>query len=170
MLSRDPDLLQILDRLTTGLAELKANVISRWGRIPHTAADPASPPDGSTWIRSDNGNLSWRANAVTHPTAWTAPTLAGAWVNFGGTQQVAQYRMVGDRVFLRGVVKTGVIGTAVFTLPAGFRPPSPNGDLQFTVSSNSAFGVVGISPAGVVTALVGNNAAFWLGCDFSTIA
>lgn len=62
---RDPDMVQIISDLQDNLAALKANVISRWGRVPYVAADPASPPDGSMWIRSDTGALRYRTNGVT---------------------------------------------------------------------------------------------------------
>lgn len=62
---RDPDLIQIISKLQGDLDELTKNVISRAGRVPHVAADPASPPDGSDWIRSDTGEWRYRANGVT---------------------------------------------------------------------------------------------------------
>lgn len=109
------------------------------------------------------------ALAVLAPGAWTAPTFTGTWVNFGGTNQVAQYRKVGDRVEIRGVIKTGTIATAAFTLPVGFRPPA-NGDLTFATVSNALFGAITITAAGVVTPAVGSNVSFHLNCSFSVTA
>lgn len=63
---RDPDLTQVVKGLMGGLADLKANVISRWGRVPHVAADPASPPDGAVWVRSDDLAARWQANGRTY--------------------------------------------------------------------------------------------------------
>lgn len=55
-----------LDRATRdGLADLKRLHISRWGRIPHLATDPTSPPDGSVWLRSDINQVRYRANGTT---------------------------------------------------------------------------------------------------------
>jgi hypothetical protein len=49
--------------------------------------------------------------------------FAGAWVNYGsGYQEVNYYRDPFQRVFLSGLAKSGVIGTTIFTLPAGYRP------------------------------------------------
>lgn len=62
---RDPDLIQIINKLQGDLDELTKNVIARNGRIPHIATDPASPPDGSAWIRSDDRGLRYRANGTT---------------------------------------------------------------------------------------------------------
>lgn len=102
------------------------------------------------------------------PSAWTAVTFTNSWVNFGGTDQVAQYRKVGDVVELRGSIKTGTIGNAAFTLPSGFRPPA---DTPFGVESNAAHGRVTITSAGVVTPDVGNTARVVLnGIRFSVTA
>lgn len=62
---RDLDATQILGKVADDLDALKANVISRWGRIPHVTADEASPPNGSTWIRSDDKGLRYRGNGTT---------------------------------------------------------------------------------------------------------
>ena len=162
---RDPDSTQVIASLVDGLAALKANVISRWGRIPHVAADPTSPPDGSVWIRSDTGNLNWRANGTTQQSAWTAVTFAGTWVDFGAPWQVAQYRRRGDDVQIRGAIKSGTINTAAFTLPAGFRPPA---DLAFTADAAGALGILTVTSAGVVTPLSGGTTFFTINCQFST--
>lgn len=62
---RDPDGIDIIRAARTGLDDLKKLVISRWGRVPHVAADPASPPDGAVWIRSDLRRFRFRANGLT---------------------------------------------------------------------------------------------------------
>lgn len=62
---RDPDLVQIIDKLQTDLDALKANVVSRWGRVPHVPADPAALVDGMVWIRSGDLGLRFRANGQT---------------------------------------------------------------------------------------------------------
>jgi len=84
-------------------------------------------------------------------TAWTAPTLLNGWTNTGGTYQVAQYRLFGDLVQLRGRIAGGTVGQTIFTLPAGFCPPAA---VTFAASSlisgNWAYGPVEIAPSGVV--------------------
>lgn len=97
-------------------------------------------------------------------TAWTAVTFQNSWVNYGGTDQVVQYRKVGDTVQLRGKAKNGTMSSAAFTLPAGFRPPA---DLSFTQASNGAFGAVVVSSAGVVTPAFGSNVSFSFNFQFS---
>ena len=63
---RDADLVAIISGLQDDLAALKANVISRWGRVPYVGADPASPPDGSVWVRSDLATLAFRSGGTTY--------------------------------------------------------------------------------------------------------
>lgn len=58
-------------------------------------------------------------------TAWTTPTLAGSWSNYGGAFSLPGYRRIGDVVYLRGLVARSGSPSAndvIFTLPAGFRP------------------------------------------------
>lgn len=70
--------------------------------------------------------------------AWTAPTLAGSWVNYGGDNAPAGYRLNGDTVELRGSVKSGT-GT-IFTLPAGMRPTA--GTASFVVPAGPGAAIV----------------------------
>lgn len=91
---RDPDLVQIIDNLQTRLAALEANTVSRWGRVPHVAADPATLADGQVWLRSDDKTMRYRANSTTGivgaRSPWGiqgAPVVATAnSTNVGGTQ------------------------------------------------------------------------------------
>ncbi|WP_217595500.1 hypothetical protein [Cohnella sp. GbtcB17] len=79
---------------------------------------------------------------------WIAPTLVNGWVNYGNGETVAGYYK-DDRgyVFMRGLIKSGAIGQAAFTLPAGYRPDSP---VRVSVNSNLAFGSLIISTDGRV--------------------
>ena len=57
---------------------------------------------------------------------WIAPTLLNSWVNFDAVRNTAGYLIEpGGRVWIKGLVKNGtaVAGTAIFTLPVGYRPP-----------------------------------------------
>ena len=84
---RDPDLTQIIDTNTTDLAALKATVISRWGRVPYVAADPASPTDGSVWINSADTSLRYRSSGVTASPGrivGSADATGTAWTNATG--------------------------------------------------------------------------------------
>ncbi len=87
------------------------------------------------------------------------PAFANSWVNFGGSQITAAFiRLPDGMVLLRGQVKSGTIGAAVFTLPAGYRPSAIVG--PFAVHSNAAFGECEVLSTGEVVALTGNNTSF----------
>lgn len=82
------------------------------------------------------------------------PAFANGWVNFGGNEEVAMYRKVGNRVELRGKIK-GTAGTTtlpspVYVLPVGFRPDKQSNGPVFPVVSNDALGMVSIDTNGLV--------------------
>lgn len=54
--------------------------------------------------------------------AWQTPALNAPWTNYGDAFAKAGYRKDGNRVQLRGLVKSGSGSSIVFLLPAGFRP------------------------------------------------
>lgn len=86
--------------------------------------------------------------------------FAGSWVNFGGTNESAQYyRDPWGRVYIGGIVKSGTIGTTIFTLPAGYRPEEAK---IYPVVSNGVFGICTVNPDGTVVASAGNNTYFTL--------
>jgi hypothetical protein len=99
--------------------------------------------------------------AAAAPTAWTAVTFQNGWVNFGGSQQVLQYRKEGDVVRLRGMAKSGTVGTIICVLPVGFRPP---GQVQ------SANGPIAITTAGEIYHQGSTNGAVDIGTTFSVTA
>lgn len=83
------------------------------------------------------------------------PAFTNAWVNFGAPYYDAQYKKGADQIVeLRGAIKTGAIGSAAFTLAAGYRPANT---MRFAVESNGAYGCVEITSAGVVTPQAGSN-------------
>jgi hypothetical protein len=104
--------------------------------------------------------------------ASTAPALLGAWVNFGGSRKPAGYYK--DRfgqVSLEGTVKSGVLGTAIMTLPGAYRP---SGRVRFAVSTlNGAvqtFGSVIVDSDGNVYGDAGGTTEFCLdGIKFKAV-
>ena len=85
-------------------------------------------------------------------------SFSNAWVNFGATR-VARYFKDRGRVYIEGLIKSGVVGSAAFTLPAGYRPEAT---ISFAVDSNSALGLVYVNSDGTVVPASGNNAFFHL--------
>lgn len=82
-------------------------------------------------LATDVENTLLGFGGVAAPGAWiTMPTLAAGWANLGAPYQVAQYRKVGQAVYLRGTLtRSGsayVALATICTLPVGFRPLATN--------------------------------------------
>ncbi len=105
--------------------------------------------------------------SIGRATPWTAVTFVNAHVNYGAGFQTVQYRKQGDMVQVRGLFRTGAVGSTVFTLPVGFRPPA---SLGFVVDSNSAFGRINVDPSGQVVLAAGSTASTWTNFSFSVKA
>lgn len=91
----------------------------------------------------------------------------GTWVNYGtgGHATTAFRRDANGLVTVKGLVKSGVIATPVFTLPSGYRPPESQ---VFTgVEGTNAFsrldvaGTAAGATAGQVVPVTGNPAVFY---------
>lgn len=103
--------------------------------------------------------------------AWSTASLAGAWNHFGAPYANAgYYKDAEGRVHLRGAVASGAVGSTIFTLPAGSRPP-------FTIVVPIAtwtgaawtFGAIAITSAGVVALNLGGTSIVFLdGISFRT--
>jgi hypothetical protein len=95
---------------------------------------------------------------------WIAATLLNSWVNFStgsdGNHLAAYSRDSNGIVRLRGVIKTGAIGTVALTLPQGFRPGTSavnQGIMRIPVVSAGSFGYVTIEYDGDVIIAAGSN-------------
>ena len=90
---------------------------------------------------------------------WKYFVYENSWVDNSSTTNSAQYRKVGDIVELRGTVKDGTLGTAIFTLPVGYRPAK---NTNLSTVANNAFGYAYINTDGEVDATSGSNVWFSL--------
>jgi hypothetical protein len=130
--------------------------------------------EGMTCYLSDVNRLevydgaAWQTLGV--HAAWAAPTLVNSWADFGGGNQVAQYRKVGDTVQMRGIVKSGATSTEAFTLPSGFRPPAPANIGSIDATSTPTAALIAIGTAGVVQIFCSSIVAISLDVQFSTVA
>lgn len=144
------------DELTGATPEVKETLGVVFDQLNPFIKDTAAALDRRLTIK-DNLVASYKTVNVTVPApAWTAPTFANSWVNFGGATHNAGYR-VDDRgfVYLRGNVKDGsAIATTMFTLPAGYRPAAT---LYYAVDANGAYGAVSVSAAGLVAGVAGST-------------
>jgi hypothetical protein len=94
------------------------------------------------------------------PAAWTTPTLLNSWVNYGsgGYSNAGSYVDAAGTVHLQGAIKSGTIGAAAFTLPAGSRPLALQAYAVPTGAGLATYGAVTVAADGSVTVTVGSNA------------
>jgi hypothetical protein len=105
-------------------------------------------------------------SALLSPPAIITPAMLNSWVNWGPPHPGAGYFKVGQFVCIRGLIKSGVIGSAAFILPAGFRPKERE---LFATISNFAIGRLDVFPTGEVTPTIGSNIDFCIN-DFWFVA
>lgn len=101
------------------------------------------------------------ANAVTaakieSQQAWQAVTYKNSWVDLGGGYNTVAYMKDSlGFIHIKGLTKSGTIGTVIFTLPAGYRPLAKYNQI---CNSNASNGIIEIASTGDVTCTQGNNA------------
>lgn len=116
----------------------------------------------------DDPRLLWLTSFYRHirgDTDWQDVSLQNSWVDYGGADPTAQYKLKGGVVYIKGLIKSGTAtaGTLLFTLPEGYRPLE--NIYQVTVSNN-VFGYFFINPSGEVRIQTGSNTWFSLVCSF----
>lgn len=133
--------------------------VARWVIRKNSTAESGSNAGSNFEIirRDDAGALLSTPIAIDRATGytaidqenWIAVTFQNSWVNYASGFQTAAYMKDSlGFVHLRGLIKSGTIPAAAFTLPAGYRPSTAN--LLFSVLSNSAAGRVDINTSGTV--------------------
>ena len=86
------------------------------------------------------------------------PAFTNSWVNYGSPHQVARFRKnPGGKVEIQGLIRSGTLSAAAFTLPVGYRPPA---DMDTATDANGAFGRLVIQSNGQVLPVSGSNAWF----------
>jgi hypothetical protein len=94
--------------------------------------------------------------------SWTTVTsFANSWLDYGNASfyAVSYGKDSLGWVHLRGLLKSGTVGSAAFTLPSGFRPLK---NVSFEVNSNESRGEVYVNSDGTVVPQVGSNVYFFL--------
>jgi hypothetical protein len=128
------------------------------GTAPITSGTITRGQEGTTGVAHSSGDkviCSVFAADVQGDATWTAATLTNSWVTFGGTFPTPGYRKdANGRVYLRGVIKTGAVGTTAFTLPAGYRPPAKVG---FSPLNSTAGAELDVNADGTVVPSGGSN-------------
>lgn len=98
-------------------------------------------------------------------TDWTSPTLASGWADIGSGYQATRYRKILGVTYIQGIglnSSGSSLSTALFTLPAGYRP---GGKLTFLSIGTIA---IEIRPDGSVipNSSIDNGAFVGLTCSF----
>lgn len=104
----------------------------------------------------------WVAYRPPRGDGWHAVTFQNGWTNYGQGWPSAAYTLTDDGwVRLRGMVRSGALDKAVFTLPVGYRPPVRH--LLAATTSPDAHARVDVLANGEVIPLTANAA--WLSLD-----
>lgn len=92
------------------------------------------------------------------------PAFENSWVNYAlGHATAAFYKDPWGIVHIKGLVKSGTIGTAIFTLPTGYIPAL---HLNYGSVSNNLFYRLEINSGGGVVFVNGSNAWGSINCSF----
>ena len=120
--------------------------------------DPSQlPPEFASWVRGQIvRNPTVKLDSYQLPTpdkkhligATGEPVFANGWLAYGSTYDAPSYwKDLSGVIHLQGMLKSGTLAAAAFTLPVSYRPTA---DLVFAVFSNSAFGWVNVRSTGDV--------------------
>jgi hypothetical protein len=108
-----------------------------------------------TWVAGEKAtaaimNLHVRDNLkfLGDDTGWVVPALSNSWVAFGAPYPTPAYRKLGPWVTLKGLMKSGTLGTAIMTLPAGSRPLETR---RFVATAGAGFAGLDLSAVGVLS-------------------
>ena len=83
------------------------------------------------------------------------PAFANSWVNYSTAYNSCAFMKDAlGFVHLKGLMKSGTVGLAAFTLPAGYRPIKGN---IFASNGAGAYASVYVNTTGTVVPTVGNN-------------
>ena len=118
---------------------------------------PTNMAVGDIWVGKeqaivDSGDSGWINVTV----------FTNSWLSYGAGYEPG-YRKINGIVYLRGILKSGVIGSEAFTLPAGFRPGATW--YNATQGNNGSTRIVSYSyilSNGGFTPYVGSNVEFHL--------
>ena len=126
---------------------------------------PSNPVSGQLWLDTTDDSDPTMGGLIAD-SGWIvigaagAPPFQNAWTNYGSPFSTAAYRKINGVVRLRGLIASGTMSAAAFTLPAGYRPTQ---QWLFGTISNSSIGRVDVTTAGVVMPSLGSNA--WYALD-----
>lgn len=95
---------------------------------------------------------------------WTTPTLQNSWVEYGTSWGTAgYYKDPSGTVYIRGLVKNGVMGNKIFQLPVGYRP---KGRKILAVIGTNSMARFDITNDGQLVPVSGTNTFYSISCCF----
>lgn len=140
------DLSTELNALFTGLsATYNEDFTALQAQVNLSLADKAKQTD----LIALSAQLNEKANKSQE--AWITPTLLNGWVHFDNVRKLKYYKDNLGRVHIKGMVKEGVAGVAIFELPAQYRPGELTGDIIYFRDGFSGTGLR-INSSGIVSA------------------
>jgi len=99
--------------------------------------------------------------ASAYPAGWVSLPYGTGWADYGTGYSQGRYRIIGDMVELRGLVKrTSGTGTTIATLPVGYRPTRQT---LFSVITNTGTGRVDALATGIIKLNSGGSG--WVSLD-----
>jgi hypothetical protein len=129
-----------------------------------SAVDTFISATGNVDILTGNAGV-FRNSVLWDDDAWTSVSFSNSWTDYGSGYQAARYKMTGGQVEVQGLIKSGTLGTAAFTLPTGYRPA---GNLQFgTIDGANAAARIDVNTAGQVIPQTGSNTAYPVSFSFT---
>lgn len=78
-------------------------------------------PDTSTPLNASNLNNNFN-ECYQADSGWIDMQLKNSWATYTQNYQKAQYRKIGNQVFIRGLINGGSANTDFVQLPTGYRP------------------------------------------------
>jgi hypothetical protein len=117
---------------------IKSQTDANYGGI-QLGADTNLFRESADWLRT-NDNLYVDGVVRWISETWTSVSFTNSWVDYGSYPACAYRKDANGYVHLRGLMKSGTLGSSAFTLPTGYRP---SGTLIFQGRSNvtSTWGV-----------------------------
>ncbi|MCY8754840.1 right-handed parallel beta-helix repeat-containing protein [Bacillus haynesii] len=97
--------------------------------------------------------LSRNADAQVNNPGWINATLQNGWQSF----RTPRFTKNGNIVSITGAAKSGTIGSAIFTLPEGYRPVYAVTYIQYNSGTTSKTVVMNVNPTGEVTLSSSNS-------------
>ena len=137
--------------------------------LPYTVGDDQDPIQGNFDFIKNRFPLSRKDMKVETPHNVgdaEEPAFANSWVNEDPTTltRARFWRDAVGQVHVEGVIQSGTIGSAAFTLPEGYRPAP--GIPPAAAATNTGYGEVRVAPTGEVIPQSGGNGYFSFAVHF----